>query len=212
MNKSYFIIIATTTLVIVVGFFLYLSTENKIPTIYPPDGPVRELPANVPELVRPSSIPCIYSLWKNSNESCGSSENIFEAKKLNNKYFSLLFGTFSSEGDAKIHLKKLKKLKFLSSYIVKIDEIPATNKSIIIERGDTLSRIAERHSLKVKKITDDNNITNPNNIRIGQNLIIPGDSLKYRIISTNIKLKKTAEDLCDKLLNLNFRCQTQIQR
>ena len=130
MNKSYFIIIATTTLVIVVGFFLYLSTENKIPTIYPPDGPVRELPANVPELVRPSSIPCIYSLWKNSNESCWSSENIFEEKKLNNKYVALLLVTLSSEGDAKMHLKKLRKLKFLNSYSGKRDEIPATNISM----------------------------------------------------------------------------------
>ena len=212
MNKSYFIIIATTTLVIAAGFFIYLNTEKKIPIIFSPDGPLRELPANAPEMVRPLNIPCIYSLWKNSDESCGSSENIFEEKKLKNEYFSLLFGTFSNEMDSKTHLKKLKKLKFLSSYIIKIDEIPATTKSVRIEKGDTLSRIAKRHSLKVKQITDDNNITNPNNIHIGQNLIIPGDSLKYRIISTNIKLKKTAESLCNKLLDLNFRCQTQIQR
>ena len=212
MIKSYFIIIATTALVVVSGFLIYLSTEKKIPVIYPLDGPLRELSSNAPEMVRPSNIPCIYSLWKNSNESCGSSENIFEEKKLNNNYFSLLFGTFSNDKDAKIHLKRLKKLGFLSNYIIKIDEIPATTKNVRIEKGDTLSRIAKRYSIKVKRITDDNNITNSNNIYIGQNLIIPGDSLKYRIISTNIKLKKTAESLCNKLLDLNFRCQTQIQR
>ena len=108
MKKNIFIFFITSSVVIVIGSFLYINSNNEIPTIYPPDGPIRELPKNTPEVKRPSNIPCVYSLWNNSNEPCGSVENIFEEKKLNVNYCGLRFGTISKFEDAEIHLKKLK--------------------------------------------------------------------------------------------------------
>ena len=212
MINKYLITSLTFFLVTIAGFVIYLNSETPIPVLYSPEGPIRELPTNVPEMHRPENIPCIYSLWKNNNESCGTSENIFEEKKPTSGYFSLIFGTFSNSEDAKIHIKKLKLNPFLKDRIIEIKEIPATTKKIQIESGDTLSRIAKRHSLKVKTIIDDNNIVNPNNIRIGQYLYIPGDPIKYRIITTNIETRIKAQDICNNLLNLNFRCQVLTQR
>ena len=212
MINKYLITSLTFFLVTIAGFVIYLNSETPIPVLYSPEGPIRELPTNVPEMHRPENIPCIYSLWKNNNESCGTSENIFEEKKPTSGYFSLIFGTFSNNEDAKIHIKKLKLNPFLKDRILEIREIQATTKKIQIESGDTLSRIAKRHSLKVKTIIDDNNIVNPNNIRIGQYLYIPGDPIKYRIITTNIETRIKAQDICNNLLNLNFRCQVLTQR
>ena len=105
MINKYLITSLTFFLVTIAGFVIYLNSETPIPVLYSPEGPIRELPTNVPEMHRPENIPCIYSLWKNNNESCGTSENIFEEKKPTSGYFSLIFGTFSNNEDAKIHIK-----------------------------------------------------------------------------------------------------------
>ena len=207
MINKYLIISLTFFLVTIAGSIMYLNSGTAIPILYSPEGPIRELPNDAPEMHRPPNIP-----WKNNNESCGTSENIFEEKKPTSGYFSLLFGTFSNNEDAKIHIKKLKFNSFLQDRIIEIKEIQATTKKIQIEKGDTLSRIAKRYSMKVKTIIDDNNIVNPNNIRIGQSLYIPGDPIKYRIITKDIETRAKAQDICNNLLNLNFRCQILTQR
>jgi LysM repeat protein len=112
----------------------------------------------------------------------------------------------------KFTLKNLNLILFCKIGIIEIKEIQATTKKIQIEKGDTLSRIAKRYSMKVKTIIDDNNIVNPNNIRIGQSLYIPGDPIKYRIITKDIETRAKAQDICNNLLNLNFRCQILTQR
>ncbi len=43
----------------------------------------------------------------------------------------------------------------------------------VVQRGDTLAKIAARHGVTIKQITDLNNITNPNFIYTGQKLRIP---------------------------------------
>ena len=48
MKKNIFIFFITSSVVIVIGFFLYINSNSEIPTIYPPDGPIRELPKNTP--------------------------------------------------------------------------------------------------------------------------------------------------------------------
>ena len=40
--------------------------------------------------------------------------------------------------------------------------------------GDTLSKISKIHGVSIKAIADANGISNPNMLRIGQNLSIPG--------------------------------------
>ena len=212
MNNKYLIVFLTFLFFITVGFIIYLNSSSDIPVVYGSSDPIRELPSNAPQMDRPPNIPCIYSLWKNPNESCGPSENVFEEKKPTSGYFSLIFGTFLNSEDANIHTKKLKAQKFLQKIIIKTIEIPATSKVIQVEKGDTLSRIAKRHSLKVKRIIDDNNIANPNNIKVGQSLMIPGEPLKYRIITRNIEERDTAQNFCNKLLNSSFSCQIVKQR
>ena len=95
MKKNIFIFFITFSVIIIIGSFLYINSNSQIPTIYPPDGPIRELPKNTPEVKRPSNIPCVYSLWNNSNEPCGSLESIFEERKLNVNYFSDVLKSFS---------------------------------------------------------------------------------------------------------------------
>ena len=212
MKKNIFIFFITSSVIIVIGSFLYINSNSEIPTIYPPDGPIRELPKNTPEVKRPSNIPCVYSLWNNSNEPCGSLESIFEERKLNVNYFSLLFGTFSELEDAEIHLKKLKLQDFLKDRIIKIEKILPTNIVINIKKGDTVSTIARKFSTTSKKIIELNNLTNPDKIRVGQRLLLPGEDLKYRIITTNIENIDMAQNYCNSLLNLNFRCQILSQK
>ena len=43
-----------------------------------------------------------------------------------------------------------------------------------VERGDTLGRIAKEYEVSVTDLVEANNISNPNLIRIGQVLVIPG--------------------------------------
>jgi len=63
-----------------------------------------------------------------------------------------------------------------------------------------------------KKIIELNNLTNPDKIRVGQRLLLPGEDLKYRIITTNIENIDMAQNYCNSLLNLNFRCQILSQK
>jgi len=212
MKKNMFIFFIISFIILIIGLFMYINSNSEIPLIYAPDGPIRELPENTPEIKRPSNIPCIYSLWNNSNEPCGSIENIFEERKLNINYFSLLFGTFSNIKDAEIHLKKLKMLDFLKDRIIKIDKILPTNIVINIKKGDTISTIARKFSTTSKKIIELNDLSNPDKIKVGQRLFLPGENLKYRIISSNIENIDTAQDYCNSLLNLNFRCQIISQK
>lgn len=212
MKKNIFIFFTTTFIIAIAGLFIYFNSDNEIPIVYAPNEPIRELPENTPEIKRPSNIPCVYSLWNNSNEPCGALENIFEERKLNINYFSLLFGTFSDIKDAEIHLKKLKMQDFLKDRIIKIDKILPTNIVINVNKGDTISTIARNYSTTSKKIIELNNLTNPDRIKVGQRLLLPGDDLKYRIISTNIENIDIAQDYCNSLLNLNFRCQILSQR
>jgi len=51
---------------------------------------------------------------------------------------------------------------------------PAGGETIyVVQRGDTLAKIAARYSVTVKQIVDLNNIANPNIISVGQKLRIP---------------------------------------
>lgn len=55
----------------------------------------------------------------------------------------------------------------------------ATNEiTYIVKKGDTLSKIAQKYGTTYQKIARDNNISNPNSIRIGQKLIIKVDKVE----------------------------------
>ena len=122
------------------------------------------------------------------------------------------FGKITTLKDAEIHLKKLKMQDFLKDRIIKIDKILPTNIVINIKKGDTISTIARKYSTTSKKIIELNNLTNPDKIKVGQRLFLPGEDLKYRIITTNIENIDMAQNYCNRLLNLNFRCQILSQK
>jgi LysM repeat protein len=42
-----------------------------------------------------------------------------------------------------------------------------------VESGETLSAIAKAYGVKMKTISQANNLSNPNNLRLGQTLFIP---------------------------------------
>ncbi len=51
--------------------------------------------------------------------------------------------------------------------------ILSTNQEYVVQAGDTLSRIAQRFNTTVQAIVNANNLTNPNQLSVGQRLIIP---------------------------------------
>ncbi len=53
---------------------------------------------------------------------------------------------------------------------------PVTGETYIVARGDTLFAIAQRFGVTMKAIQDANNISNPNQLSVGQQLIIPPPS------------------------------------
>lgn len=52
----------------------------------------------------------------------------------------------------------------------------AGDRTYVVQTGDVLSRIANRHGVTQADLMAANNITNPNRIMVGQTLIIPGGS------------------------------------
>lgn len=44
----------------------------------------------------------------------------------------------------------------------------------VVQAGDSLSRIAQRHGVSASRLAEANNISDPNLIRVGQTLVIPG--------------------------------------
>ncbi len=59
--------------------------------------------------------------------------------------------------------------------VVKIT-VPAGGTTYVVKKGDSLSRIAQRHGVKTKTLAAANNLKNLNAIRIGQKLVIPGSA------------------------------------
>lgn len=51
---------------------------------------------------------------------------------------------------------------------------PVESSTYLVRKGDTLSGIAKKHGLSTLELSALNNIKNPNSIRIGQKLILPG--------------------------------------
>lgn len=54
---------------------------------------------------------------------------------------------------------------------------PVASTTYVIRKGDSLSKIAKRYGLSTLELSSLNNIKNPNKIRVGQTLILPGGSV-----------------------------------
>ncbi len=56
---------------------------------------------------------------------------------------------------------------------VDIPEKPAADNIYVIQKGDSLSKIAVRHGVKTAELQELNNIADPNKIRVGQKIVLP---------------------------------------
>jgi LysM repeat protein len=54
------------------------------------------------------------------------------------------------------------------------DSFPRDGVSYTVQRGDTLSSIAQRHGARIQDIVNANRITDPTRVQVGQVLFIPG--------------------------------------
>lgn len=67
-----------------------------------------------------------------------------------------------------------KKLRAAAVIVVLILAVASTAATYVVQRGDSLSKIAEQHNTTVEAIVEANSIRNPNRIYVGQELVIPG--------------------------------------
>ena len=72
--------------------------------------------------------------------------------------------------------RKIKLGKLYSQVQARVEEIIAerknSNKTYIVQKGDTLSKIAKKYNTTIDALVKANNISNPNLIKVGQELII----------------------------------------
>ena len=52
----------------------------------------------------------------------------------------------------------------------------------VVRPGDTLYQIARRYGVDLQKLIDDNGITNPDNLAVGQNIVILADLINYTVL------------------------------
>jgi LysM repeat protein len=69
-----------------------------------------------------------------------------------------------------------KNIRVLIAGLATLSLLIAASSSYVVQRGDTLSKIAQELDTSVAALADANNITNPDRIYIGQELIIPGSN------------------------------------
>lgn len=90
---------------------------------------------------------------------------------------------------------------------IKYDDDKKDTITYIVQRGDTLSAIAQRYGTTVNEIVKLNNIKNPNLINVGQKLIIKQTTKAvYYIVKrgdTLYKIAQTYGTTVDKLVSLN---------
>jgi LysM repeat protein len=77
---------------------------------------------------------------------------------------------------------------------VKLDAeraVQAEATTVEVQKGETLSQIAAQHGLTTRELADLNAITDPNRVRIGQKLILPGYATRVSLPKTPAKPKPT---------------------
>lgn len=71
---------------------------------------------------------------------------------------------------------------------------PADMQKYVVKRGDMLSSIAHKHGVSVKELSKLNNITNPNKVKVGQELMLPGQSGAKSVVTKATPKSVVASD------------------
>ena len=189
-------------------FLVFKILSNQEAIVLTNNNPIKEKPVNAPEMKDPKITPCVYSLW-NENTPCQSTEDLLYDKKEKKGYFTVRYATFENIKNAELHIKKLKTLDVINKLKFEI-EVLKQEKTILVRKGDTLSRLAAINKISVNELANYNSIDDPGKIRLNQKIFIPLEN-KYRIISINIQGYKNAKRICDILLSNQFTCLIKSQ-
>lgn len=82
--------------------------------------------------------------------------------------------------------------------VVNVDKAHWSNRQIPdlfhkVRRGESLSKIAERHKIRLSALKKANNIRNAHRIRIGQRLVLPGRVSKKRTVAKKVQSRKAVD-------------------
>jgi LysM repeat protein len=71
-------------------------------------------------------------------------------------------------------------------------ELPMASKAYVVRKGDSLSRIADAHGVSMGELAAVNGIRNPNKIRVGQELTLPGGARQgFAPVRTPARARRT---------------------
>ncbi len=207
-KKIIYYILVIVILISVFFITKLINEDDRGILILTNNDPIKELPVNPPEMKDPESIPCVYSLWK-EDSSCQSTEELLEQKVRGKGLFTIRYATFDNYKDAEFHIKKLKQLEEIREMRLTIETI-LQEITIRVQKGDTLSGLAQKYKVSIRELISRNSIKDPRKIMLNQKIVIPLSD-KYRIISMNLDGYKRAKKICDLLINNQFTCLIKAQ-
>jgi N-acetylmuramoyl-L-alanine amidase len=79
-------------------------------------------------------------------------------------------------------LKKKLQAVIVVLILVLLGQVAQASGSYVVQRGDTLWLIAQRHNTTVNALAQENRLNNVNMIEVGQTLILPGSDLRLHIV------------------------------
>ena len=76
-------------------------------------------------------------------------------------------------------------LKSLLTAVALLSLTPASifAKDLTVKPGETLSEIADRNNISMNELMENNNITDPNQIRAGQKIVLPNNLYDKQMIN-----------------------------
>ena len=102
----------------------------------------------------------------------------------------------------------MKNYLFFTLFLLVLNPFPAFSSEITIQKGDTLTKIANENNTTIREIMDANNIFDANSLKEGQTIKLPFNSNQYKIHTVKEgeslnQISKTYQVDKNKLIELN---------